>query len=270
MPQPEPRNIRVEVKPGWSKVVLSRPDVRNAFDDRTIAELTAALRERASDRSLRALVVEGEGPVFCAGADINWMRRLGTATPAENEADARRLSELFATLASFPCPTICVAHGAALGGGAGLVAAADVSVAEEGCKFGFTEVRLGIVPAVISQFALPAIGVRNARRYFATGEIFDAARAQAIGLVSEVAPAGQAGSRALAIVTQLLSVGPEAVRESRRIVDYLTDRRDPAIASHLAQTIARVRATDEAREGLSAFLEKRPARWVTPVDGGQT
>ncbi len=262
-----PASLRVETNGPLTEIVLARPEVRNAFDDGVIAELTAALRTIGADSSRRAVILRGDGPVFCAGADINWMRRLGAATREENEADALRLSGLFTALTDIPVPTICVAHGAALGGGAGLVAASDIAIAEEGCKFGFTEVRLGIVPAVISEFALPAIGARHARRYFATGEIFDAARAAEMGLVSEVVTKGGGLARARAIATQLLTVGPVAVREARRIVDRLAPRRDPATTAWLAATIARVRATDEAREGLAAFIEKRAPAWAPTPEG---
>ncbi len=241
-------------------VVLARPDVRNAFDERTIAELTAAFEALAGDASLRAVVLRGDGPAFCAGADVGWMRRAGTASLEDNESDARRLSTLFDRFAALPVPTLCLAHGAALGGGAGLVAAADIAIAEVGCRFGFTEVRLGIVPAVVSTYALAAIGARHARRYFATGEIFDAARAEAIGLVSEVVGKDQGLGRIEEIVASILAAGPSAVREAKRLAADDRDR-GPGAKAELARLIARLRATPEAREGLAAFLEKRDPSW---------
>ncbi|HYC77918.1 MAG TPA: enoyl-CoA hydratase-related protein [Planctomycetota bacterium] len=246
---------------GVARIVLARPEVRNAFDEATIAELTDAFRAAAADASLRAVVLSGDGPTFCAGADARWMKRAGELDEAASRADARKLAALFEAFDAVPCTTFVLARGAALGGGAGLAAAADVVIAEEGCRFGFTEVRLGIIPAVISSFAIRAIGPRAARRYFATGELFDAARAKELGLVSEVVPAGAADARIDAILAQLLAVGPQASREAKKLVGEVATRGYPEVLDFCAGRIAAIRRTAEAQEGLAAFLEKREPSW---------
>lgn len=259
--EPTYRTIKVAAVGGTARVTLARPAARNAFDAEMIAELTAAIDRLATDRSLRALVLTGEGPAFSAGADANWMRAAGAMSEAEGRADATKLATLFRNLDAFPCPVIAVVHGAALGGGAGLVAAADIAVAEEGTKFGFTEVRLGIVPAVISFFAVRAIGARHARRYFTTGELFDAARAAEIGLVSEVVPVGKGAERAAEITAALLQVGPAASRAAKSLVASVVSTPLDEALPQCAALIAAVRRTPEAQEGLAAFLEKRPPAW---------
>lgn len=242
-------------------VRLKRPEVRNAFDARMIAELTSIFEEAAQDPDLRCVILRGEGKVFCAGADINWMRAAADYTEDENRDDARKLSKLFEAFVSIPCPTVAVIQGAALGGGAGLAACADIAIAETGAKFGFTEVRLGIIPAVISPFVLRKVSAGHARRYFATGELFDGARAAEIGLISEAVPSQHLLSRADEVVTNILGVGPHAAREAKKLVDTVQGAAFPEITSTTADLIARMRATDEAREGMSAYLEKRPPVW---------
>lgn len=256
------RTIKVATAGGVGAATLARPESRNAFDATMIAELTDACARFAADDALRVVVLRGEGSDFCAGADANWMRAAGALGEAEGRADARRLADLFAAFDALPCPTVALVRGAALGGGAGLVAAADVAVAEEGAKFGFTEVRLGIVPAVISPFALRAIGARHARRYFTTGEIFDAARARDLGLVSEVVPAGTGEERVAEIVGRYLSVGPRATREAKSLVAEVSARAFPEVLDFCAGRIAAIRRTPEAQEGLAAFLGKRPPNWT--------
>jgi methylglutaconyl-CoA hydratase len=256
------RTIKVGIAGGVGRIALARPDVRNAFDAAMIAELTDALKSASADPSLRVLVLSGEGAAFCAGADAAWMRAAGALSEADGREDALKLAGLFAALDAVPCTTVVVAHGAALGGGAGLVAAADVAIAEEGTKFGFTEVRLGIIPAVISSFAQRAIGTRHARRYFATGEIFDAARAKEIGLVSEVVAPGAGAARAVELSTQLLAVGPLASREAKRLAREIAPRPSPEVSADCAGRIAALRRTPEAQEGLAAFLGKRPPSWM--------
>jgi methylglutaconyl-CoA hydratase len=190
------------------------------------------------------------------------MRQAGTLSEAENHASARRLSDMFEAWADLPCPTLCLAHGAALGGGTGLVAGADVAIAEAGCKLGFTEVRLGLIPSVISQVVVPAIGAHAARRYFLTGEVFDGRTAASMGLVSEVVPDGEGRARVEVLRRQLCSVAPLATREAKAL---LRRYRGPGEAwptgDDLARGIARLRAGAEAREGLTAFLEKRDPSW---------
>lgn len=243
------------------EVRLKRPDVRNAFDARMIAELTAIFEEAARDEDLRCVVLRGEGRVFCSGADVSWMRGAADYSEGDNQADARRMSKLFQAFIAIPCPTIAVIQGAAVGGGAGLVACADIAIAEADAKFGFTEVRLGIIPAVISPFVLRKVPAAHARRYFATGEVFDGRRAAEICLVSESVPAAQLDQRVEEVVASILDAGPVAAREAKRLVDRVLGQPMAEVTEMTARLIAQVRSTDEAREGLSAFLEKRPPTW---------
>lgn len=242
-------------------VRLKRPEVRNAFDARMISELTAIFEEAARDSDLRCVIVRGEGPVFCAGADVNWMREAAGYSDEENLEDARKLSRLFQAFISIPCPTVAVIQGAALGGGAGLAACADIAITESGAKFGFTEVRLGIIPAAISPFVLRKVSGAHARRYFSTGEFFDGRRAAEIGLVSEAVPSQQLQSRVDEVISNILGVGPRAAREAKQLVDKVSGQPMDEVTETTAQLIARLRSTDEAREGMAAFLEKRPPVW---------
>lgn len=232
------------------RVTLARPERRNAFDAALIAELHAAF---ADVGDARAVVLSGEGPAFCAGADVDWQRAAVDLTFEENVEDALRLYRMLETVAGCPAPVVCRAHGFALGGGSGLVAAADAAVASPDATFGFTEVRLGIVPAVISPFVLPRIG-EAARRYFVTGERFGAEVALRIGLVSEVAEDAQEAAER--VVGSILAGGPEAVREAKRLV-----RERPA-GSETARIAAARRTSAEGQDGLRAFLERRPAGWL--------
>jgi methylglutaconyl-CoA hydratase len=250
-----------------ARITLARPDVRNAFDDVLIVELTRAL-ERIGERfaddpatAPRALVLTGEGSAFCAGADANWMRRSVTYTREQNEADARRMAGMLRLLDELPVPTIARVNGACLGGGMGLIACCDVVVALESADFGFTEVRLGIAPAVISSFVLPRIGPAYARRYFLTAEIFKAEVARSIGLVHEIVPAEALDARVEAILDTLRGNGPLAVAAAKRLVrENLALARDGAIENSV-RAIAALRASEEGQEGLSAFLEKRRPGW---------
>ena len=232
------------------RVTLARPERRNAFDAALIAELAEAF---ADVGDARAVLLEGEGPSFCAGADVEWQRASVELSYEENVEDAMRLYRMLETIDACPVPVVCCVHGFALGGGSGLVACADVAVAWPDAVFGFTEVRLGIVPAVISPFVLPRIGAA-ARRYFLTGERFDAAEALRIGLVSEVAV--DAGERAEQIVRDILEGGPIAVREAKRLV------REPPTGVDTAHIAAERRTSDEGQDGLRAFLERRAPGWI--------
>lgn len=243
------------------EMTLQRPEVRNAFNDRLIGELTAAMESCAADSGLRCLVLKGAGPVFCAGADLNWMRAAADYTREENEADARRMARLFQVLESLPFPTVARVQGPALGGGTGLLAGCDIVVAAEDARFGFTEVRLGIIPAVISPFVLRKIPRHAALRYFQTGEIFGAARAREIGLVSEVVPASELDAAVARICGHLLAAGPEAVREVRRLIDTVCASSLPEVVETTVRWIAGLRETPEAREGMNAFLDKRSPDW---------
>jgi methylglutaconyl-CoA hydratase len=232
------------------RVTLARPERRNAFDAALIAELTEAFGDVGD---ARAVLLEGEGPSFCAGADVEWQRASIELSYEENVEDALRLYRMLETIDSCPAPVVCCVHGFALGGGSGLVACSDIALAWPDAVFGFTEVRLGIIPAVISPFVLAKIGAA-ARRYFVTGERFDAVEALRIGLVSEVDE--DAGERAETIAREILAGGPIAVREAKR----LTRERPSGIdTAHIA---AKRRTSDEGQDGLRAFLERRSPGWL--------
>jgi methylglutaconyl-CoA hydratase len=241
--------LRVEREGDVLRVTLARPERRNAFDAALIAELTDAFTDVGD---VRAIVLSGDGPSFCAGADVEWQRSSIDLTYEENVEDALRLYRMLEAIDSCPAPVVCRVHGFALGGGSGLVACADIAVSAPDATFGFTEVRLGIIPAVISPFVLTRIGTA-ARRYFLTGERFGAETALRIGLVSEMTddPEGIVAE----IVSALLAGGPEAVREAKRLVrERPTGIETPRIA-------AARRASAQGQEGLRAFLDKREPSW---------
>jgi methylglutaconyl-CoA hydratase len=231
------------------RITIARPERRNAFDAALIAELAAAFSNIAD---AHVVVLAGDGPSFCAGADVDWQRAAIDLSYEENVEDAMRLYRMLEAVDSCPAPVVCRVHGFALGGGAGLVACADVAIAWPDAVFGFTEVRLGIIPAVISPFVLPKIG-EAARRYFVTGERFDADTALQIGLVSEVAE--DAGERAESIVEEILAGGPIAVREAKRLA---RERPTGVETAHIA---AERRTSEEGQDGLRAFLERRDPAW---------
>ena len=232
------------------RVTLAKPELHNAFDAALIAELTEAF---ADVGDARVVLLEGEGPSFCAGADVEWQRASIDLSYDENVEDAMRLYRMLETIDGCPAPVVCCVHGYALGGGSGLVACADIGLAWPDAVFGFTEVRLGIIPAVITPFVLAKIG-SAARRYFVTGERFDAAAALRIGLVSEVSD--DAGERAEAIVGDILAGGPIATRAAKRLV------LDRPVGEETAHIAARRRTSDEGQDGLRAFLERRPPGWL--------
>ena len=236
------------------RITLAKPERRNAFDAALIAELTEAFSDVGD---ARAVLLTGEGPSFCAGADVEWQRASIDLSYDENVEDAMRLYRMLEAVDTCPAPVVCCVHGYALGGGSGLVAASDIAVAWPDAVFGFTEVRLGIIPAVISPFVLPKIG-EHARRYFVTGERFDARVALRIGLVSEVAV--DAGTASETIVEDILSGGPVAVREAKRLV---RERPQGIDTAHIA---AARRTSDEGQDGLRAFLERRSPGWVPPSE----
>jgi methylglutaconyl-CoA hydratase len=247
-----------------ARVTLARPEVRNAFDEILIDSLTRAFLSFASDRETRVVILEGEGLTFCAGADIEWMRRAGSFSKSENEADAERMAHMLRALDTCPRPVVAIVQGAAIGGGVGLIAASDVVIAADDAVFSLAEVKLGILPSVISPFVLRAIGPRHARRYFLTGERFGAAEARRIGLVHEVVPAASLGASADAVVASLLTSAPEAVEVAKGLIAHVTGMSPDDAMPITVRTIAERRASDEAKEGLSAFLEKRSASWSPP------
>jgi methylglutaconyl-CoA hydratase len=242
--------LKVERDGQVLRVTLARPERRNAFDAALIAELAEAF---ADVGDARAVLLTGEGPAFCAGADVDWQRSAIELSYDENVEDALRLYRMLDAIDSCPAPVVCCVQGFALGGGSGLVSCADVAIAWPDAVFGFTEVRLGIIPAVISPFVLPRIGAA-ARRYFVTGERFGAEDALRIGLVSEVSD--DAGERAESVVRDILAGGPIAVREAKRLV---RERPSGEEAAHIA---AARRTSDEGQDGLRAFLDRRSPGWI--------
>lgn len=254
--------IRFQREGPIARVTLARPDVRNAFDEVLIDELTRTFLSFADDRDTRVVVLAGDGPVFCSGADIAWMRRAGTWSKTENETDAERMARMLHTIDECEKPVVAVVQGAAIGGGVGLVAASDIAVAAEDAVFSLAEVKLGILPSVISPYVLRAIGTRQARRWFLTGERFGAEEARRIGLVHETVPAGELGAACERMIGTLLTSAPEAVAIAKRLIGEVAGSSPEEAMPVTVRTIAERRASDEAREGLTAFLEKRPPAWA--------
>jgi methylglutaconyl-CoA hydratase len=248
-------------------VLLNRPEVRNAFNATLIAELTALLRALDADPSVRAVVLAGAGSSFCAGADLNWMQQMAAFSPRQNLADASVLTAMLATLDKLSKPTIARVHGAAFGGGAGLVACCDIAIGTADASFAFSEARLGLIPAAISPYVVAAIGARAARRYFLTAERFSAAEAYRLGLLHELAPAPQLDARIETLLSALLTAGPLAQAECKQLLRAIVNRPlDARIVADTARRIARVRASPEGKEGVAAFLAKRKAAWLPRGD----
>ena len=265
--------VLVEQRGAVAHVSLNRPELRNAFDDTLIATLTDTLRRLASDTSVHVLVLGGSGTAFCAGADLNWMKRMAGYTREQNYEDALGLAGMLTVLARFPKPTIARVHGPAFAGGMGLVAACDIALATAIASFCLTEVKLGLSPATISPYVIRAIGERAARRYMLTAERFDAHEAHRLGLVSEVLPAGDTAAldaRIGALLDELLAGGAGAQREIKELIDAVAGRTvDDAVIRDTARRIAEIRVSEEGREGIAAFLGKRKPTWLAPATGGK-
>jgi methylglutaconyl-CoA hydratase len=265
-------SLRIErTGPGGvvARVTLSRPDHHNAFDATLIAELRTAfaLLAREDPPQLRAVVLAGDGPSFCAGADLAWMRAAIALDTEGNEQDAMAMADMFETIDTCPVPVIARVHGAALGGGMGLCAVADLVIAESGTRFGFTETRLGILPAVVSPFVIAKIGESHARALFPGGRRFDATRAARIGLVHEIVEGETALDEAVdAALGDLLAAGPTAARAAKAIVREVRGLGHGAAKWHTARVIARQRTSEEAQEGFRAFDEKRRPAWAPDPD----
>lgn len=256
--------VQIADHAGIRELRLNRPKVHNAFDDRLIADLTTALDDAGRDPSVRVVVLTGVGASFSAGADLNWMREMAKASEEENHADSLRLAALMRTLQFLPKPTIARVNGAAYGGGVGLIACCDIAVGVKTAKFGLTEVKLGLVPAVISPYVIAAIGLRQARRLFLTGEIFDAAMATQIGLLHEAVDVDQLDETVYALLKQLGKAGPAAQYEAKNLafgMHGLTEDEAKRIDHDNAALIARLRVSHEGQEGLGAFLDKRAPGW---------
>jgi len=254
--------LQLEYRGQATWIWMARPEVHNAFNEALIDDLTAAFAAADADPEVRAIVLAGEGKNFSAGADLNWMRQQGTAALEDNLADARRLAELYRAIAQCETPTLARVHGAALGGGMGLAAACDICVASTTAQFATSEVRLGIIPAVIAPYVVRAIGERQAYRYFQTAERISAERAYEIGLVHEVVPAAELDTMIEEIIAELLAGGPRAQSAATDLIRAVANRPvDAEVIEDTARRIASLRSTAEAQEGLSAFLEKRGPRW---------
>jgi methylglutaconyl-CoA hydratase len=249
---------------GVAAVALNRPERHNAFDDAMIQELGEALERLGQDAGVRAVVLRGEGRSFCAGADLNWMKRMAGYGEAENVADADRLGQLMRTLNELPKPTVALVQGNAFAGGLGLVTACDIAVAAEDAVFSVSEVKLGLIPSVISPYLVAAIGPRAARRYFLTAERFPAAEARRLGLVHETVPREALAAAGERFVAMLLENGPKAMAGSKRLIsDVAFHPISDALIGLTVRRIAETRASPEGREGIAAFLEKRKPGWRT-------
>lgn len=248
-----------------ASVILNRPEVRNAFNEITIAELTQAFLEISVDTSIRAVVLAARGPAFCAGADLNWMRKMADYTLEENRADAAQLAKMLRTIYECPQPVVARIQGDCYAGGMGLMAACDIAVTVDEANFCLSEVKLGLIPATISPYVIKAMGENAARRYFLTAERFTAEEALRIGLVQDVVALHALDASVAGIVKSLVSNSPNAVRQAKRLVREVGGKSISSILiADTVEGIAQIRASDEGREGVSAFLEKRKPSWLAP------
>lgn len=257
------QRLKVTVDGYLARVTLDRPDVRNAFDDATIVELTAAFRALADDNAIRVIILAANGPAFCAGADLNWMKRMATYSDAENRADALGLATMLNTLYACNKPVIAQVQGDAHAGGMGLVAVADIAICAESAHFCLSEAKLGLMPATIAPYVIRAIGARTSHRYFVTAERFDATEALRIGLVHQVVSGEALGATVDAVAAAIVANSPNAVRECKQLVVDLADKAiDETLIADTADRIARIRASDEGREGVRSFLQKSKPSWL--------
>lgn len=257
--------LTMEMRGTVAWLVMNKPESHNAFDAELISLLTNALQQCDSSPAIRAVIITGAGSTFSAGADLNWMRSMATASEAENLQDALRLAQLMRTLNYLSKPTIARVNGAAYGGGVGLIACCDIAIGVEATKFSLSEVKLGLVPAVISPYVISAIGLRHARRLFSSAEIFDSALALRIGLLHETVPYAELDETIDRTLHWLLKGGPVAQKEAKELalrVSGNTLANAERLDQENAALIAKLRVSEEGQEGLNAFLEKRPASWI--------
>jgi len=248
---------------GVSTVTLNRPDVRNAFNDEVITELTAAFIELGKREEVRCIVLAANGTAFCAGADLNWMKRMADYTRDENVADAGALAEMLRVVYACPKPTIAKVQGDVYAGGTGLVAACDIAVSVDTAGYCLSEVKLGLIPATISPYVIRAMGARAAHRYFLTAERFDAAEALRIGFVHEVVAAGELDAKVAELAKALVNAGPEAVKLCKQLVQDVAGRDiAPSLIRKTVEGIADIRVSPEGREGVQSFLQKRKPNWL--------
>ena len=254
-------NIKIEAQ--RATVTLARPELRNAFNDEVIAELTQAFTELGAREDVRAIVLAAEGPAFCAGADLNWMRRMADYDRAQNLADAARLAEMLRVIHHCPKPVVARVQGDVYAGGMGLVACCDIAISVDCAHYCLSETRLGLLPATISPYVLRAMGPRAAHRYCLSAERFDAAEALRIGFVHEVVAADRLDERVDAVVKSLVNASPAAVRACKRLLQDVAQREiDAELIAQTVEAIADVRASEEGREGVQAFLQKRQPAWL--------
>lgn len=258
------KHIELERHEAVAGLWLNRAELRNAFNADLIGELSACLAGLAQEEGLRALVLGGRGDVFCAGADLDYMRTVADIGEAANYRDAMELAEMLAALDAFPCPVVARVQGAAMGGGVGLVACCDIAVCTSDVRLGFSEVRLGLSPATIAPYVVGKIGATHARHLFLTGERFDAEQALAYGLVHRIVEPEQLDSAVEAVVADLMSGGPQAARATKRLLRTLGGIRDAATQAMTARLIAELRASQEGQEGIAAFLDRRAPSWKPP------
>ena len=264
MTTPSDANVVLQIGNGIGRITLNRPDRHNAFDDVVIIELAKILDRVATDPEVRVVVLAANGKSFSAGADLAWMKRTATYTVAENEADALVLAEMLSRLNTLPKPTVALVQGGAYGGGVGLVAACDMAIAADNAVFCLSEVKLGLIPSVISPYMLAAIGARAARRYFLTAERFDAAEAHRLGLVHEVVSADDLAAAGDRLTDYLLAAGPGATGKAKQLIAQVTGKPiDQELKEETARRIAEARASAEGQEGISAFFERRKPDWPT-------
>ncbi|SAK91635.1 enoyl-CoA hydratase [Caballeronia catudaia] len=257
------QRLTAEVNGHVARVTLDRPEVRNAFDDTTILELTAAFRGLDADSNVRVIILAANGPAFCAGADLNWMKRMAGYSEAENRADALNLATMLNTIHASRKPVIARIQGDAYAGGTGLVAACDIAVSVASANFCLSEARLGLMPATIAPYVIRAMGARAAHRYFVSAEKFDAAEALRIGFVHQVVSSDQLDESVDAIAKAIVANSPNAVSECKRLVSDFAHREiDDDLVADTADRIARIRASEEGREGVRSFLEKRKPSWL--------
>ena len=257
------KHLAITSVEGVATVTLTRPEVRNAFNYEVILELTNAFQDLGLRKDVRCIVLTGAGTAFCAGADLNWMRRMADYTRAENLADAGQLAAMLRTIYECPKPTIARVQGDAYAGGTGLVAVCDIAVSSDTANYCLSEVRLGLIPATISPYVIRAMGARTAHRYFLTAERFDAREAHRIGFVHEVVSADALDAWVAELAQTLVNAGPQAVRLCKKLVQDVAEKAiTPAVVQMTVEGIADVRVSPEGREGVQSFLQKRKPDWL--------
>jgi methylglutaconyl-CoA hydratase len=262
------KHLDLRFDAGVSTVTLNRPDVRNAFNDEVIAEVTAVFLELGHRPEVRCVVLAASGTAFCAGADLNWMKRMASYSRDENLDDASALARMLEVIYQCPKPTIAKVQGDVYAGGLGLVTACDIAIAADTAHYCVSEVRIGLIPASISPYLIRAIGARAAHRWFLTAERFGAAQATACGLVHEAVPAGDLDARVAALAHTLVQAGPEAIKACKTLLhDVAGQEMSDSLLQDTAERIADIRVTPEGREGIGAFLDKRKPNWLTGEGG---